>query len=83
MRVANQPRFAAVPLARIVPMMADDGVYLASESTFSRVLRDGGRLWTVAEPGNPGPCDRRPPTPATVIGVWFHLYLTWTCTAAR
>ena len=33
-RVANEPRFAAVPPARIVPMLADDGVYLASESTF-------------------------------------------------
>ena len=29
--VANEPRFAAVPPARIVPMLADDGVYLASE----------------------------------------------------
>ena len=28
-----------VPPARIVPMLADEGVYLASESTFSRVLR--------------------------------------------
>ena len=34
LRVANEPRFAAVPPARIVPMLADDGVYLASESTF-------------------------------------------------
>ena len=42
-RVANEPRFAAVPPARIVPMLADDGVYLASESTFSRVLRDEGQ----------------------------------------
>ena len=39
LRVANEPRFAAVPPARIVPMLADEGVYLASESTFSRVLR--------------------------------------------
>ena len=36
--VANEPRFASVPPARIVPMLADEGVYLASESTFSRVL---------------------------------------------
>ena len=42
-RVANEPRFAAVPPARIVPMLADDGVYLASESTFSRVLRAEGQ----------------------------------------
>ena len=28
-RVANEPRFAAVPPARIGPMLADDGVYVA------------------------------------------------------
>ena len=39
----NEPRFAAVPPARIVPMLADDGVYLASESSFSRVLREQGQ----------------------------------------
>jgi len=33
--VANKPRFAAVPPARIVPMLADEGIYLASESSFS------------------------------------------------
>lgn len=38
-QVANEPRFAKVPPARIVPILADEGVYLASESTFYRVLR--------------------------------------------
>ena len=41
--VANEPRFCAVPPARIVPMLADEGVYLASESTFARVLRAHGQ----------------------------------------
>ena len=41
--VANEPRFAAVPPARIVPMLADEGVYLASESSFARVLREHGQ----------------------------------------
>jgi len=36
-QVANEPRFAALPPARIVPMLADEGVYIASESSFSRV----------------------------------------------
>ena len=36
-RVANEPRFADVPL------LADEGTYLASESTFSRVLREHGQ----------------------------------------
>ena len=31
--VANEPRFASVPPARIVPMLADEGVYLGSESS--------------------------------------------------
>ena len=58
--VANEPRFASVPPARIVPMLADDGVYLASESTFSRVLRDEGRRRTGVAPRSPAQSDRRP-----------------------
>ena len=59
-QVANEPRFAAVPPARIVPMLADDGVYLASESTFARVLRDEGQA---AHRGRAKkPCAVRPPT---------------------
>ncbi|MCW5220688.1 helix-turn-helix domain-containing protein [Verminephrobacter aporrectodeae subsp. tuberculatae] len=41
--VANEPRFADMPPARIVPMLADEGVYLASESSFARVLRAHGQ----------------------------------------
>ncbi|GLC96476.1 hypothetical protein Tamer19_58850 [Cupriavidus sp. TA19] len=41
--VANEPRFADMPPARIVPMLADEGVYLASESSFGRVLRAHGQ----------------------------------------
>ena len=90
-RVANEPRFAAVPPARIVPMLADEGVYLASESTFSRVLRDEGQ--TAHRSRAKKPRAVRPPTthvataprqvwcwdmtylPAAVVGMWFHLYL--------
>ena len=42
--VANEPRFASMPPARIVPMLADEGVYLASESSFSRVLQAHGQV---------------------------------------
>jgi putative transposase len=89
--VANEPRFAAVPPARIVPMLADEGIYLASESSFSRVLRDAGQN---AHRGRAkAPQTMRPPTthiatapaqvwcwdmtylPAKVQGRWFHLYL--------
>jgi len=37
--VANEPRFAELPPARMVPALADEGRYIASESSFYRVLR--------------------------------------------
>jgi putative transposase len=88
---ANEARFADMPPARIVPMLADEGVYLASESTFSRVLRAQGQ--NTHRGRAKAPRKVRPPTthiattprqvwcwdmtylPATVIGRWFYLYL--------
>jgi transposase InsO family protein len=90
-QVANEPRFADVPPAHIVPMLADEGVYLASESSFSRVLQAHGQ--TAHRGRAKAPRAVRPPTthiatgprqvwcwdmtylPATVQGRWFHLYL--------
>lgn len=42
--VCNQPRFACSPPSQIVPVLADEGQYLASESTFYRVLNEKGQL---------------------------------------
>lgn len=90
-RVANEPRFADVPAARIVPALADEGVYLASESSFQRVLRAHGQMQHRGRAK--APRASRPPTthvataprqvwcwdmtylPAEVIGRWFYLYL--------
>lgn len=91
LRVANEPRFADLPPARIVPMLADEGVYIASESSFRRVLRKHGQA---ARRGRAKPPrTMRPPTthvatapgqvwcwdmtylPASVAGRWFYLYL--------
>ncbi len=44
MRVANEPRYAGLPPARIVPALADEGRYIASESSFYRILREHGQL---------------------------------------
>jgi transposase InsO family protein len=89
--VANEARFAETPPARIVPVLADEGVYIASESSFHRVLRAHGQM---NRRGRARPPRRsRPPTthiatgpghvwcwdvtflPATVQGRWFYLYL--------
>ena len=38
LEVVNQPAYASLPPTQIVPRLADQGVYLASESTFYRVM---------------------------------------------
>jgi putative transposase len=40
LEVANQPEFASLPPHQIVARLADQGTWLASESTFYRVLRE-------------------------------------------
>jgi transposase InsO family protein len=39
LETANQEKFASLPPSQIVPKLADEGVYIASESTFYRTLR--------------------------------------------
>ena len=41
--VANSAEFASLPPSQIVPTLADRGEYLASESTFYRVLHQAGQ----------------------------------------
>ena len=38
LKIVNQPEYAALSPNKIVPMLADEGVYMASESTFYRVM---------------------------------------------
>jgi transposase InsO family protein len=90
-QVANEPRFADMPPARIVPMLADEGVYLASESTFARVLREQGQNRHRGRAKAPQ-ASRTPTThvahgpaqvwcwdmtylPTFIAGRWFYLYL--------
>jgi len=42
--ILNSPKFRGLPPTQIVPRLADQGVYLASESTCYRILRDQGQL---------------------------------------
>lgn len=41
--VCNSAEYQSLPPSQIVPCLADQGVYLASESTFYRVLREHGQ----------------------------------------
>ena len=38
--VATNPEFQNLPPSQIIPMLADTGIYIASESTFYRILRE-------------------------------------------
>ena len=90
LKVANQPEFAHLCPHQIVPALADQGRYLASESTFYRVLRAADQL---ARRGQPKAPARARPAPlvatgpnqvwtwditylaTTVRGTFFYLYL--------
>lgn len=90
LELANAPEFAHLPPSQIVPALADQGRYLASESSFYRVLRDANQLAHRGK-AKPPTCQRPKPLQArapnqlwswditylatTVKGVFFYLYL--------
>ncbi len=43
-KVANEPEYADLSPNKIVPMLADKGLYIASESSFYRVLKEESQL---------------------------------------
>ena len=89
--LCNSKEFASLPPSQIVPKLADQGRYLASESSFYRILRADGQQQHRgrAKP----PVRRKPPTsykasapcevwtwditwmPGPVAGMFFYLYL--------
>lgn len=88
--IANAPEFAPLAPSQIVPVLADRGLYIASESSFYRVLREANQL---ARRGKAKPPTRQRPTPlqasapnqlwswditylaTTLKGRFFYLYL--------
>ena len=87
----NSPQVASLPPSQIVPKLADEGVYIASESTFYRVLRERGQNHRRGRARRPG--RSRPPAsfqakgpcevwswditwlPGPVLGMFCYLYL--------
>ena len=88
--ICNQQEFANMSLNQIVLALADQGVYVASESSFYRVLRKAGQL---AHRGKAKPSKHKRPEaleasgpnqlwswditylPTTVKGLFFYLYM--------
>lgn len=89
--VCTEERFASYPASQIVPALADEGVYLASESSVYRILKRHkmnarrGRAQRRNKPAKPKAYTATAPgqvytwditfLPSTIIGVFFKLYL--------
>lgn len=89
--VCNSTEFASLPPSQIVPKLADQGRYLASESSFYRILRADGQQHHRGR--TRPPVRRKPPTsykasapcevwtwditwvPGPALGMFFYLYL--------
>lgn len=89
--ICHQPEYAGLPPSKIVPRLADKGLYLASESTFYHVLRRAGEVHHRGRQCKPrrvklpvtfradGPCQvwswDITWLPSVVRGRWYYLYL--------
>lgn len=89
--ICNSAEYAQRPPSQIVPRLADQGVYIASESTFYRLLKEHGQCHRRGRAQAPG--KRKPPTshtataanqvwswditylPTRVRGQFYYLYL--------
>ena len=87
--ICNQPEYRDLPPSKIVPRLADKGIYMASESSFYRVLREEKqlahrRLSRPVKHHKPKACQAQKANqvwswdisylPSTVQGLYFYLY---------
>ena len=91
LNVCNQLEYAHLPPSQIVPRLTDEGVYLASESTFYRILRKAeqaahrGRAQPPQKPARPQPCRATGPNQvwswditylaSCIRGTFYRLYM--------
>ena len=89
--ICNQKEYANLPVSQIVPLLADKGDYLASESTFYRLLKEKKQL-THRGKAKPRGSINKPKgykaagpnevwtwdisyCPSTVVGQYYYLYM--------
>lgn len=89
--LCNEEKYRSLPPSQMVPMLADEGYYLASESSFYRVLRDAdqanrrGRANAPRKVSRPKGYKATAPNQvwswditylgASIVGMFFRLYL--------
>lgn len=70
-QVCNSPEYQSLPPSQIVPRLADAGVYIASESSFYRVLRAQGQVQRRGRARTPRKISKPQAVTATAPGqVW-------------
>lgn len=90
LNICNDPKYASLPPSQIVPRLADDGLYVASESSFYRVLKahdqqhERGRAKKRRKPQPPTTHVASAPNevwmwditylPSTTRGLFYYLY---------
>lgn len=91
LEVCNQKEYRSLPPSQIVPALADKGVYIASEASFYRVLKDANQLQRRGKAQEPKKVSKPEGYKATgpnqvwswditflastIAGVFFRLYL--------
>lgn len=91
LEICHQPELGSLPPGQIVPRLADEGIYIASEATFYRVLRVAGEQHHRGR--DRAPSQRKAPTSycatgprqvwswditylaSPIRGIFFYLYL--------
>lgn len=89
--ICNGEAYCSLPPSQIVPALADEGIYLASEASFYRVLRAAGQLRHRGKAQAPGKRSKPPAHRAsgpnevwswditflasTIAGLFYRLYL--------
>lgn len=87
---ANDENYRDLPPSKIVPLLADEGKYIASESTFYRILREENQLKhrqrsRLVKHHRPNPSEAHGPNEVwswdisylatQVVGLYFYLYM--------
>ena len=75
--VCNSPAYSSLPPSQIVPRLADEGIYLASESTMYRVLKSADQQHhrgRAKARRTPGPAQTHKATGANQVWSWDITY---------
>lgn len=75
--VCNSARLGSLPPSQIVPLLADEGRYLASESSFYRILRQAGQAYRRGRAASPRSVSKPTSHTATAPNQVWSWDVTW------